>query len=241
MKLKKTMTQGVCAAMRCKNPAPDLLCAKCEDKWREAGSPALTKENEPGTSLAIPTHIQAELTTERAKYQDAIQMVRTMPLSNQTQIDKAGQFVGMAQSKIKELEEQRKSVVQPLNNVVKEINSWFRPVVESLETVRDILKERIAESIAAGQKAQDEALRKIEEGGGKADASTLLVAHNTPVAPNNITVRKVLVPKVLNFNLLPDRFKEVNMPALKAAVAAGERDIPGVLIEDVDQVIGRSV
>ena len=241
MKLKKTMTQGVCAAMRCKSPAGDLLCEKHEQEWRDAGSPALTKENEPGTSLAIPTHIQAELTTERAKYQDAIQMVRTMPLTNQTQIDKAGQFVGMAQTKIKELEEQRKSVVQPLNNVVKEINSWFRPVVESLETVRDILKERIAESIAAGQKAQDEALRKIEEGGGKADASTLLVAHNTPVAPSNITVRKVLVGRVVDFSKLPDRFKEVNVSALKAAVTSGEKDIPGVVIEEQDQVIGRSI
>ena len=103
------------------------------------------------------------------------------------------------------------------------------------------MKERIAESVAAGQKAQDEALRKIEEGGGKADASTLLVAHNTPVAPSNITVRKVLVGRVVDFSKLPDRFKEVNVSALKAAVTSGEKDIPGVVIEEQDQVIGRSI
>lgn len=200
--------------------------------------PRKKKSTEAEASI-LPVQVQEELTADRGNLQDALQMARIIPLDTQEGVDMAGEMMAMAVALKAEKEEQRKSVTGPLNAAVKTINSWFKPVTETCDSIVAVLKARVIESLAAAEVRQDEALQAIEDAGGKASPEHLLIAHNTPTKPDNMTIKKVLVPRVVDFSLLLDQYKQVNMAALQAAVDSGEREILGVVIDEVDRAIVR--
>lgn len=248
--IKANRKEGECAAKRCKAPAEDFLCPDHEKAWKDEGSPALVvadkktkaKDAAPqGLTLSIPDSVQSALTEERNRTQRAIQLAKSMQLETQEQVDRAGLMIGKAQTRLKQLEVQRTSVTQPLNGVLKEVNSWFRPVKESLTTFVSVLDARMKARIIQGEKDRDAALSAIEAGGGKASAENLLLAHSAPTAPANITLQKGYTGKVTNFAILDDKYKMLNEKALQAAIDAGERDIAGVLIEEEYSTIKRGV
>lgn len=230
MKLKKSRTEGQCAAMRCKEPA-EYLCPKHAVEEPEA-APA-----EDGGYL--PTKVQAQLTTDRGNLQEALQLAQILPLDTQEGVDMAGEMVAMAMNLKKEKEEQRRSVTDPLNAAVKTINSWFRPVTETCDSIVSTLKKRVADALVLAQQKQDEALKAIEESGGKASPEHLMVAHNTPQKPDNMTISQVPVGYVVDFQALPDAYKVANNNAIQVDVKRGIA-IPGIEVRMESKVIARS-
>lgn len=202
------------------------------------------KRTEEGTAELVPTGflpvaVQTELTADRGNLQEALQLAQIMPLDTQEGVTLAGEMIAMAMELKAQKETQRTSVTGPLNQAVKTINSWFKPVTETCDSIVSVLKSRVIQALEAGEKAQDAALQAIEDAGGKASPEHLLIAHNTPVKPDNMTLTKVMVGKVTQFGDVPDRFKMINATALAEAIEAGERNIPGIEIVEETRAIAR--
>lgn len=226
MKLKKTKVQGTCAAVRCKLGATDLLCPAHEQEWKDQGAPNL------GSNL--PTQVQADLTGERHAMQQVLARLQALPISTQEDLDKLGDFAGQVQTRIKELETQRKTVTDPLNQAVKEINSWFRPVTDTCKAVVSSCKEMIQDRLKAMQAEQDKALRLVEAGGGVADRATLMLAHDSVEAPANVSARTSLSYRVVHDALIPQRYwkRVLDHDAIMSEIDLHGKatDIPGLEI-----------
>lgn len=202
------------------------------------------KKPDPGSTALVPAELEGELTQERGRAQECLQMIQTLTIESQADLDLAGELLGSAKAKIKELEEQRKSVTGPLNQVVKTINGWFKPVTEFYESCERALKERVAEHTLAQQAKQDAALAEIEAGAGDASAEAFAAATQVTENPSNVSTRVRWIWTVENWALVPGKYKKLVLD--EAAVAAeveahGDRAaIPGITITKDIQVIARA-
>lgn len=239
--VKKQPKEGMCARMRCKNGATDLLCGPCEEEWKKAGSPALTTagpaEVKPktGTSLVLKftEAEEAELAEERAKCAVWLEQIQTMPLDSQAQMEIAGKIRERAKARIGLLEKQYKTVADPLNAALKGLRNLTNPNKDFYEKIVSTIDRRLGEAHMARKALQAQALARVEEAGGKADAATLLMAHDTPELPQSVKVTETWEYTVKSFKDLPDEYKIHNHIKIMAALKAGTRNIPGLEVREV--------
>lgn len=239
--LKKSRKVGLCAAMRCVDRASDLLCERHEQEWNEAGKPSLQAADSPRPAQGgglLPVHVRAELDTERGRAQEALQLIQSLPLATSQDLELAGGLYNEARARVKALEEKRKSVTDPINAALREINGWFRPVREFYESCGKALNERMAARLAELKAEQDEALAKIQELKAEAPAEAFEIAHRPAEAPSNVGVAEVLEYQVVDFSALPDEYKLVNDAKIKQALR--ERGvalaIPGIVVSSRTQL-----
>lgn len=163
------------------------------------------------------------------------------------------------------LEAERTSLVKPLNNHVKFINDrfreWTNPLDEADRTVREKVvsyqqeQRRIAEEARRAEEARiAEERRKQEEARVAAQAANEPEPEPEPVAPapspdppktthsalGAMTSRQVWDFEIERPELIPRAFLMVNEQAIRAAVKAGSRDIPGVRIFQRDGLAVRA-
>ncbi len=239
-RIKKTTKPGECCAMRCTNASTDLLCPKHEQIWRDAGSPPLTGENQTSPARTAPALMDPvmrdRLETERQRTIDAIKLAETMPVHTAAHRDRLSSFVIKAQSRVVELEDERKSVVGPLNQAVKTINSWFKPAVDSLEAFVEAGKARIQQALAAERAEQEKALAEIEAGAGEASAEAYALAHRATAAPAGMAERVTKRVQLVNTSLIPDEYWVIDVRLIEKAFREG-RDVPGAVWEDVVSLV----
>lgn len=227
--LKKLQKQGICSAMRCKSPAPDLLCERHELEWREAGCPQLSGEPTAVIGTLTPPDLKIRLDVERDKAARALAMLAHLPNDTPYALDKLGMLVNTSKGMIDRLEEERKTQVQPLNDAVKTINGWFKPVTDFYTAAQKLLKQKISDAVTAQEKAREEALKTISDGAGEAPADAFALAHAPIAAPSNVQLRDVTKYVVNDKSVIPERYwvRELNMKLIEADMKAGV-DVPGV-------------
>lgn len=240
MNIKKTRTPGQCQAMRCTAPASDLLCEKHEAAWRADGSPPLTVATPApaGSSTMVPAALEPELTGMRHQLQAALAEVPEIPVESDQDREFAGRMITAAAAEIKELEERRTSVVKPLNDAVKTINSWFKPNVEFLEQFKRRLGDKLSLKLRALAAERQEALAQIEAGRGTAPAEAFEAAHKDISGPSTVQVRKVTKWRITDRGQIPGNYFTLvlNEDKVTAAVKAGEK-VTGIEVYEEDQIV----
>lgn len=147
----------------------------------------------------------------------------------------------------KALEEKRREYTKPLQDHLKGINDTFKMLMAPIETADQVTRKKIL----AFQAEQDRIRREEEEINRlRLEAAQKEAAlHNgeisepvqlvevSPEAPKRISTDMGMVKtttiwkfEVIDFSLLPDRFKMENATLIGKVVRAGEREIPGVRI-----------
>lgn len=242
MKLKtpKSRKPGTCSLARCKAQAVDLLCPEHEQAWRDAGSPALEPAPEP--AALVPVSIQPGLAQERHTAQECLDLIANVPLHTQEDRDAMAGFVRKAQDMTKELETRRVEVTGPLNQALRTINGWFKPVRDLYQAIEQAGKTRLAQDMLQAQKAQDQALAAVQAAGGQAEASTLMLAHASPEAPAGMNARETWRFTVTDPDRVPDEYWMLDLTKIGQVVKTlgPEADIPGIRIErDLVMVRGR--
>ncbi len=254
--IKKVTKAGQCAAMRCIAPCADLLCPRHEQEWRDAGMPALTtqtdqapakagKEAESGALvLSVPASLQTELTTARHEAQESLALIAE--LSTDTEEDRAlcSELMKMAAGKVKDLDAQRLTVTKPLNEIVKTVNSWFKPAIEFYGQAKELLGDKLAAALVQQETARKEALALIQENAGDAPAEVFDVAHAPVDAPNGAQVRRTLKYRVTDIKALPDYLKyevpDAHKIELLVKAEGLKLTIPGLEVyEEVSVGVGR--
>jgi hypothetical protein len=247
--IKKTRTTGKCSAMRCTEDAKDLLCARHEAEWQEAGAPPLTRDVASAVGSASKgdalAPIEAKLTTARHEAQLELAAIAQLPSETEEDAALLAAYVNAASAKIKELDDERKSAVGPLNATVKKINGWFSPVIEFYTQAKSMCGSKLSERVKRLEAEQTAALVEIQANAGNADAGTYLAAHATPQTPAGVQVRRKLKWRVVDFSKIPEHFLTM---VVHEAVVQGQIDqtglqtsIPGIEVyEDITIVSGRS-
>lgn len=242
--VKKNPVPGMCARMRCKNGARDLLCEPCEAEWKAAGSPALTTakpepaKKAPGTALALSEAETKELTEEREKAAKWLEQIRLMPMDTDQNMELAGKIRERAKARIGLLEKQYKTVADPLNAALKAARNLINPNKDFYESIVKVIDKRLNEAYQARKALQAQALARVEAVGGKADAATLAVAHDTPELPSSVKVTETFEYVVKSFKDLPDEYKIHNHIKIMAVLKEKgmEANIPGIEVRSVAQI-----
>lgn len=146
----------------------------------------------------------------------------------------------------KAIEEKRKEYTQPINEHLKAVNEAFKVFTEPLINADKITRQKILDYRHEQDRIRQEQERinqmRLEaaeaemELKGELTESVELV-ETQPEQPNHYraeagTLGKAIIWKfeVIDFSLLPDRFKMENATLIGKVIRAGEREIPGVKI-----------
>ncbi len=152
----------------------------------------------------------------------------------------------------KAIEEKRKEYVGPLNAHVKVINEAFKRITEPLQQADQMTRDKILmwRREQERKRAEAEEIQRLEEEararraklaqdqGEPAPEEEVLPAPVVPDAPaarvhtdmGTLGTATIWKFEVVDFSLLPDRFKMENATLIGKVVRAGEREIPGVEI-----------
>ena len=240
--LKKTQKKGVCAAMRCKASAADLLCPKHELEWKAAGCPLLSAEPAAAVGGLTRPDLKIRLDQEREKAARALAMIQHLPSDTPAALEKLGALVNTAGAMINKLEEERKREVQPRNDAVKEINSWFKPVTDFYRSAQKALKDKIADAISRQEQARNNALAEIALDVDSARPEAFALAHAPLAEPSSVQVRERVTYAVQDADKVPEEYwtRVLNYKLIEADVKAG-KEIPGVMrIVEKQVVAGRT-
>ena len=236
--LKKTIKAGVCAVNRCTNMAAGRLCEKHQSEWLAAGSPDLTTApaaapKAPAAGDPVPEDRVNVLVSERGTLTQLLEAAGKTPLETDEQITQAQVLQNTAHHLMTELAAERDSAKDPLKAVIKKIDSWFKPNIDTLEAIKKTLSRRIGAALAAREVARSAALRQIQASAGDAPAEAFTAAHAIVTAPaESGGLIETVMFEVTDFAALPEEYKILmpNLPKIKATVDAGARQIPGVRI-----------
>lgn len=250
-KIKKTIEQGKCAAMRCVAPCFEAgrLCQKHDEIWRGEGSPPLESAAPPAaksTSLAVhvPEALQGRLDQERLEAQEVLRFVQGLPTETPQQREAIAGAFNEAKAKLKELETERKSVTGPLNQIKKTIDGWFKPVEDFYKAVADSLEGHLLAWERTQKLLRADALKEIAAGAGQASPAAFQQAHQDVSLPDQVGTRRKLVYEITDWAALPGRYKMMvaNHQVIQEDVAAQglALNVPGLRVfEEGSLVKGR--
>lgn len=174
------------------------------------------------------------------------QYATALVITNDGDIKNATNDLSIISGLKKAIEEKRKEYTQPINDHLKAVNEAFKALVEPLTQADKITRTKIlnyrAEQERQRQEAEDIDRLKREAAEREAALKGTLVEKIEIVpapapSPDRYrtdmgTLGKAVIWKfeVIDFSLLPDRFKMENATLIGKVVRAGEREIPGVKI-----------
>ena len=146
----------------------------------------------------------------------------------------------------KTIEDKRKEYVGPINDHLKAVNEAFKTFTDPLNNADSITRQKILDYRAEQerQRQEIEEIAKLEREAAERKAALTgepvvipEVVEAPAVAPKHyrtdmgtLGTAKIWKFEVVDFSLLPDRFKMENAALIGKVVRAGEREIPGVRI-----------
>lgn len=179
---------------------------------------------------------------------------------NADTFDEATDLLGWIAGAKKKLEEQRVFFVKPLNDQVKKINERFKSYAAPLEQADQVVRGKVLgfRQEAERQRREEEARLRRQAEAERARLAAEAAAQDLPEPPpppipviprapktvrsnmGTATVKKVWDFEVLDERQVPREFLIVNEKAIRAAVKAGVRNIPGVQIFETEQLAVRA-
>ena len=187
------------------------------------------------TDNLVVTNAQTEATTMLAQAQQVAAAVPTLSISNAAEYLQAGQGLVEIKSRWKAVEEKRTSLVKPLNDVVKNINAMFKPVLDQWDTTMDVVKRAMHDYQVREADAQRKALEAaatMAQQGQTGQEFHALVAQGSamPAKLQGITSRVIWRWKVTDAALVPREYLCVDASKLDAVVKEAKEGvkIPGI-------------
>lgn len=205
----------------------------------------------------IDTDHQSEIVDIRTEAMEALVPV----IKTEEEVAKAGNGLSVISTARKRIETMRTEAVKPLNDRVKEINAFFRTMTDPLENAEKQQKAAIAEWHEAERRKAAEAERErrrieyeqmkaAEEAAAEKGEAPPPPPPSTPTPPPpkksvksdmaTTTVKQVWDFEIESTKWIPRKYLVPDEKAIRAAIAAGEREIPGVRIFEKSVVSTRA-
>lgn len=162
----------------------------------------------------------------------------------------AGDLTRQIKSAWEQIEEQRDSYVRPLFEAERGYNEQFKPLQAELKNAESLLKNLIKTWQNAEKRRADEERAAQAAEQRKAEAEAKEAGREPPAPPppppesktvrgeygSKATVKEKWVHEVTDLAAVPLRYLQVDDAMVKAALAEGVREIPGIRIWDEGQV-----
>lgn len=201
------------------------------------------------THVQLNHKVKGELAQEASKAQQALGMLHAFAIENEEDHSFAGEVLLQVKASWKELEEKRTAVTGPLNEALRTVNDWFRPVQQPLKEAERILKEKISAFIIARKAANEAAMLAAASAAQAGDGEAALV-HVGAIqdAPRvaGISVKEVWDWEVENLDEVPREFLTVDERKVREAIWYADTEkraplpIPGLRFVLRGQVTARA-
>ncbi len=193
------------------------------------------------TEIAVIKELNRGLLTEA---ETLVVRAEAIEISDDEDMEIAVGLLGGIATAKKRAEKQRKFFAEPLNLQVKKINEMFHSFTDPLLKAERIIKQKVATyHVEKERKVQEEMAKALAEA-QRGDEIMPVVLPDQPqktvqAATGSATIKKVWTFQVENSALVPEQYKVVDERKIRAAVASGIREIPGVRIYLEPQVAVR--
>jgi hypothetical protein len=144
----------------------------------------------------------------------------------------------LAKDKFKKSEEDRKFIVQPLNDQIKRINDRFKKITEPLSKIIDASKEMILSYRKESKQILEEKQLQLEaewKKNGKKKGEIMPTLGDLPnklrTDYGDIVFKKDTIIRIKNEKKVPEKFWSVDEKKVKEAINNGE-EVPGVIVEE---------
>ena len=189
------------------------------------------------------------------------QRVLALEIKDADDVTEATNLLSYISSTKKNIEETRKSMVKPINDGLKAINDWFKRFSAPLETADGLLRKKVLvyrQQQEQIRRAEEERLRKLAEAEQKklekqAKKDGVMAPPPPPpvmIIPEQartvhsdmgaVSAKLVWDFEIEDENKVPRNFMIVNEKAIRAAVKAGVRNIPGVKVFQKEELAVRA-
>lgn len=195
----------------------------------------------------VPEEAVKEITTQAERLEQAAQ---ALVVQDEATLQEATNMVAWVAKAKKAIEEKRQFFVKPLQEQVKRVNELFKQYAAPLDRADTLLRGKILayrQEQERKRREEEERLRKLAEKeqkrlekqaakNGMPAPPPIVVPSPPPMAKTvqsemgAAQVRTVWDFEIVDETQIPREFLMPNVPAIRAAVKAGVRNIPGVRI-----------
>ncbi len=161
-------------------------------------------------------------------------------VNSQPTLEQAKKSLAEVKEIRKVIEEKKSSIINPLNEALKNARALFKPVEDRVSVIENYLKGEILrynnKLLEEQKKREAEAEKKIQSGATFAEAVKTIerVAEKIETIPT----RKIKRLKITDENLIPRKFLIIDEVAIKRALFAGEK-VPGCELVEEEIVINK--
>jgi hypothetical protein len=179
------------------------------------------------------------------------QLATAMIVETVEHVTAATNFLGFLATSKKRFEARRTFFVKPLNDQVAAINAAFKSIIVPLDNATATLKNKVITYSREQERLRQEEIKRLQQ----EEAAKIIEAYQkgeeiplpTVIAPpkaptmTKVDFGKTVAKKRWTFqvlipSLVPRQYMMVNDQAIRDAIKAGTRDIPGVRIYQDEQL-----
>lgn len=186
----------------------------------------------------VPYAVMVNTRAMQAQANTAKQLLPMLPCETEEDFGRVNQALRLIKHQAKELDTKRRKVTKPLNDAKREVDSWFKPVLDLYKEVETTLKDKLKVYQRKQEEQRRALLPAIQQAHQQQDFTQALALSNQmaqaqPAEVKGTTFKKVWVFKVTDPNQIPRQFMQPNETLIRAymrdAVKAGETPtLPGV-------------
>lgn len=176
---------------------------------------------------------------------DIAATVKLFNIASQEDLDLANETTKDVKRKFKDIEENRTSITQPINEGLRRVNAVFKPLTDQYKKCETELKTKVAAGLRYLREEQTRKLQEVavlSQAGDMVGAKSVLLSTPDAMLPTGSSIREIWHYKIVDINLVPDEYLMivVNNDAVVSAVKAGARSIAGLEIYSEDSVTTRT-
>lgn len=190
------------------------------------------------SKIVVSPETQTEAVQAGDTAKRTLEQLRAMPVT-MANIELVGTILVDVKKKYNELDGRMKTITKPMREAEKSVRDLFRPALSALAEAESMLKQKIADAQraqwAANSMAQAQAQAALAQGDVRGAA---LAAHTlAPITtPQGVSVIDTWDYRIVDAQAVPRVYCSPDEGLIKAAIKAGIRDIPGVIISQGQQV-----
>jgi hypothetical protein len=177
---------------------------------------------------------------ESVKFYD---IIKDHQIEDEKEYEEATELLKATKGKIKLLDQERTLTVKPLNDQVRQINSWYKKPLDKLKSIESTMKKMLAQYQLRQRQEQEKLLAQAaSEKTDHAEAQLLVMqaAKKTAPAISGVSVREVWKWDLSDESKVPMEYYSLDHSKIDAAVKSGKRDIPGIRVYQDAQVAVRA-
>ena len=188
--------------------------------------------------------IQTRLAEDTVRLLTDVKEAQAFEIRDQQDLDLAAQAIRHLSKRRKAIEAERKEATKPINDSLKRIRGWFKPVEDRLSELETIYKGKVRAFEIRKAEANRLALLEAQAAAQAEDKAGMVEALDSVVhtdRPAGISYREVQDFEVVDIKAVPWEYLkvEVNRSALLRALRDGV-EVPGVRgFKRQDVAVGR--